>query len=74
MKFPHKAYFFLLIFETAKSSHLLQNACHRNVMNLGYKVITEKKKITFSVRKSQNSNKEEKKSITLPFLHIEAIL
>ena len=48
-------------------------------MKLGYKVINEKnliKKIVliFSVGKSQNSNKEEKNSITLPSLHLEAIL
>ena len=42
MKFPHKRQFFLFIFETGKSGHLLQNACHRNVMKLGYKVIKEK--------------------------------
>ena len=40
--FPHKRQLFLFIFETAKSGHLLQNACHRNVMKLGYKVIKEK--------------------------------
>ena len=28
----------------------------------------------FSVRKSQNSDKEEKNSMTLPSLHLEAIL
>lgn len=78
MKIPHKIQLSLVIFETATSGHLLQNACQRNVMKLRYKVIKEKyvKKIVliFSVRKSQNSNKEEKNSITLPSSHLEAIL
>ena len=52
--------------ETAKSGHLLQNACHRNVMKGEIILI-------FSVRKSQNSNKEEKNSITPPSSHLEAI-
>ena len=38
MKFPHKRQLILFIFETAKSGHLLQNACYRNVLKLGYKV------------------------------------
>ena len=42
MKFPRKRQLILFIFETAKSGHLLQNACHRNVIKLGYKVIIEK--------------------------------
>ena len=77
MKYPHKRQFFKFIFETAKSGHLLQNACHRNVMKLGSKVIKEKLKkiiLTISVQKSQNSSKEEKNYITLPSSHLEAIL
>ena len=45
----------------------MQNAHHRNVMKLGYKVImeNESKQYFYSlVEKSQNSNKEEKNSIT----------
>ena len=47
MKFLHKTQlFFIFIFETAKkcnySGHRSQNACHKNVMKLGYKVIKEK--------------------------------
>ena len=42
MKFPHKRQLILFIFETAKSGDLLQNACHSNVIKLGYKVIKEK--------------------------------
>ena len=38
------------------------------------KIANEKIVLIFSVRKSQNSNKEEKNSITLPSSHLEAIL
>ena len=74
MKFPHKRQPYLFVFKTAKSALLLQNACHRNVMKLGYKGEIKKVILIFSVRKSQNCNKEEENSITLPSSHLEAIL
>ena len=38
------------------------------------KILSVPKSQNFSVRKSQNSNKEEKNSMTLPSSHLEAIL
>ena len=68
MKFLHKRQLFFYSLskqqncECNLSGHLSQNAYHKNVMKLGYKVIKTKK--IFSVPKSQNSNEEGKNSIT----------
>ena len=56
----------LFILQIYISSHLSQNACHKIVLKLRYKVIKEKTIVIFifSVPKSQNSNEEEKNYIT----------
>ena len=46
------------------SGHISQNACHKNVMKLGYKGEIKTIIFIFFVPKSQNSNEEGKNSIT----------